>query len=107
MAQVAQTAQNQPKAMIKYTATNDAMAPAYPRGSIVIAREYDPTRFIEWGEAYLLDTIDGPILTRLVPGKDDDHYLARREDPERYPDIDIPKWAVNAVYRVVGAVCFK
>lgn len=103
MAQVAQTARISRNTMIRqYMIHDDAMAPTYPRGSIIIAREYDTTRFVEWGEAYMLETDNGPILVRLTPGKDDDHYLCVRDnEKDGYQPIDMPKWAIRGVFRVM------
>ena len=108
MAQVAQTARISRERMIRqYTIHDEAMAPTYPRGSIIIAREYDTTRFVEWGEAYMLETDDGPILVRLTPGKDDDHYLCIRDNPDkRFYPIDMPKDEIRGVFRVVAMVKF-
>ena len=93
--------------MKQYTLTNDEMAPTFPRGSIVLAREINPDRLIEWGEAYLLETIDGPLLARLIPSDDAASYRCTRDNPERYPDntqrypdMDIPKDAVTGIFRV-------
>ena len=108
MAQVAQTARISRNTMIRqYTIHDEAMSPTFPNGSIVIAREYDTTRFVEWGEAYMLETDDGPILVRLTPGKDDDHFLCIRDNTdERFHPIDMPKWAIRGVYRVIATAKF-
>ena len=90
----------------QYTIHDDAMAPTYPRGSVIVTREYDTTRFVEWGEAYMLETDNGPILVRLTPGKDDDHFLCIRDNGERYQSIDMPKWAIRGVYRVIAMAKF-
>lgn len=93
--------------MKQYTIPNDAMAPAFPRGSKVLAREINPDRLIEWGEAYLLETIDGPLLARLIPSNDPASYRCTRDNAERFPDntqryadMDIPKDAVTGIFRV-------
>ena len=92
--------------MKQYTITNDEMAPTFPRGSIVLAREINPDRLIEWGEAYLLETIDGPLLARLIPSDDPASYRCTRDNEERlhnvkrFADMDIPKDAVTGIFRV-------
>ncbi len=93
-------------ALRQYTMTNDAMAPTFPRGSIALAREINPDRFIEWGEAYLLETIDGPLLARLIPSDNPANYRCTRDNKERlhnverFADMDIPKDAVTGIFRV-------
>ena len=92
--------------MKQYTLPNDAMAPTFPQGAVVLAREIHPDRFIEWGEAFLLETIDGPLLARLIPSDDPAKYRCTRDNAERlhnvkrYPDMDIPKNAVTGIFRV-------
>ena len=91
----------------QYTLHDDAMAPTFPRGAVVLAREIHPDLFIEWGEAYLLETTEGPLLARLIPADDTAHYRCTRDNPQRFPDntqrfqdIDIPKGAVTGIFRV-------
>lgn len=94
--------------MIKqYTQTGDEMAPTIPSGALVLAREIHPERFIEWGEAFLLETIDGPLLARLIPSDDEAHYRCTRDNSERfpdnskrYPDLDVLKSDVEGIFRV-------
>jgi hypothetical protein len=55
----------------------------------------------------MLETEDGPILVRLTPGKDDDHYLCIRDNPDkRFHPIDMPKDYIRGVFRVVAMVKF-
>ena len=99
------SAQNQ--ALKQHTVHDNAMAPAFPCGTIVLARKANSDVFIEWGEAYLLETPDGTILTRLAPGgKDEDKYHCVRDNSQQYPSFDVPKWAVLGFYRVIGAARF-
>ena len=86
--------------MKQYTLPNDAMAPTFPRGAVVLAREIHPDRFIEWGEAFLLETIEGPLLARLIPSNDEASYRCTRDNAESFPDLDIPKSAVTGIFRV-------
>lgn len=118
MAQLAQTAQtilnNGSKQSFQYPMTRqyrvcgEAMAPEYPSGANIVTREINPSIFVEWGETYMLETVDGPILVRLYPGKDDDHYLCKRNNIQKgYADIDIPKKAIYSIYRVIGMAVLK
>ena len=92
--------------MKQYTLHDYAMAPAFPCGAVVLARKINPDIFIEWGEAYLLETDNGTILTRLAPGKDEAHLLCVRDNAQQYPAFDIPKGAVLAYYRVTACAKF-
>ena len=45
--------------------TGDSMSPEYPSGSHVLVKCIDEEAFIAWGEVYLLDTVNGPVLKRV------------------------------------------
>jgi len=45
--------------------TGDSMSPEYPSGSQIIVKKVDPSAFVQWGEVYLLDTDNGPILKQV------------------------------------------
>lgn len=45
--------------------TGDSMSPEYPSGSQIIVKKIDPAAFVQWGEVYLLDTDNGPILKQV------------------------------------------
>lgn len=42
--------------------TGDSMSPAYPSGSQILIKRIKEEAFIAWGETFLLDTVNGPIL---------------------------------------------
>lgn len=45
--------------------TGDSMSPEYPSGSQVIVKKINEAAFIQWGEVYLLDTVNGPVLKQV------------------------------------------
>ena len=94
--------------MKQHTLHSSAMAPTFPCGAVVYAREIDPEIFVEWGEAYLLETVNGPIVSRLFPGKNQKYYLCTRDNAAQgYDPIDMPKNAVLGIYRVIGSAVMK
>lgn len=45
--------------------TGDSMSPEYPSGSQVIVKRINEDAFVQWGEVYLLDTVNGPVLKQV------------------------------------------
>lgn len=45
--------------------TGDSMSPEYPSGSQVIVKKINEAAFVQWGEVYLLDTVNGPVLKQV------------------------------------------
>lgn len=45
--------------------TGDSMSPEYPSGSQVIVKRINEAAFVQWGEVYLLDTVNGPVLKQV------------------------------------------
>jgi hypothetical protein len=79
----------------------ESMYPDIPNGSVVYVRRVSG-RIIDWGRAYILDTVDGPVLKYLTPGDDADHVrcLSANHDPKFAP-FDVLKEDILGMYKVV------
>lgn len=53
------------------TIAGDSMFPQYPSGSVVLIKKINEKAFIEWGNVYVLDTVNGTIIKRVQPGEDE------------------------------------
>ena len=86
----------------------ESMYPDIPNGSVVYVKRINPESFVEWGLAYILDTVNGPLLKYLTPGKDDDHVmcLSANHDPKFAP-FQVPKEDILGIYRVVMCMSMK
>ena len=64
----------------------ESMYPDIPNGSVVYVRRVSG-RIIDWGRAYILDTVDGPVLKYLTPGADEEHIRCQsaNHDPKFAP----------------------
>ena len=47
------------------TVTGDSMSPEYPSGSKVLVQKINEKAFIEWGNTYVLDTVNGDIINNV------------------------------------------
>ena len=84
----------------------ESMYPDIPNGSVVYVRKV--RSILEWGRAYILDTIDGPLLKYLTPGKDESHFrcLSANHDP-KYAPFEVSREDVLGIYRVVMCMAMK
>ena len=83
----------------------ESMYPDIPNGSVVYVRRVTG-RIIDWGHAYILDTVDGPVLKYLTPGADEDHIRCQsaNHDPKFAP-FEVLKEDILGMYKVV--MCMK
>ena len=83
----------------------ESMYPDIPNGSVVYVRRVSG-RIIDWGRAYILDTVDGPVLKYLTPGADEGHVrcLSANHDPKFAP-FEVLKEDILGMYKVV--MCMK
>ena len=79
----------------------ESMYPDIPNGSVVYVRRVSG-RIIDWGRAYILDTVDGPVLKYLTPGTDEEHVrcLSANHDPKFAP-FEVQKADILGMYKVV------
>ena len=79
----------------------ESMYPDIPNGSVCYVRRVTG-RIIDWGRAYILDTVDGPVLKYLTPGADEEHIRCQsaNHDPKFAP-FDVPKEDILGMYKVV------
>ena len=83
----------------------ESMYPDIPNGSVVYVRRVSG-RIIDWGRAYILDTVDGPVLKYLTPGADEEHIRCQsaNHDPKFAP-FEVLKEDILGMYKVV--MCMK
>ena len=83
----------------------ESMYPDIPNGSVVYVRRVSG-RIVDWGCAYILDTVDGPVLKYLTPGTDEEHIRCQsaNHDPKFAP-FEVMKEDIIGMYKVV--MCMK
>ena len=64
------------------------------------------TNILQWGQAFILDTKEGPLLKYLAPGTDEEHIkcISANHDP-KYAPFEVSKDDILGIYRVV--MCMK
>jgi len=85
-------------AQLAFEVTGESMAPGYPPGTRVLLRKVQAN--IAWGEVYVVDSVDGPVLKRILP-TDDENVWELRSDNPNYPPFKINVENVRGVWRVL------
>jgi phage repressor protein C with HTH and peptisase S24 domain len=91
---------------VALTVTGDDMSPEYPAGTRVILKKIDENAFIHWGKAFVVDTVNGVILKRLMPAQDPEKIRCESINPS-YPPFDVSRCDINGVYRVLLSLSVK
>lgn len=78
----------------------DSMAPAFPAGARVLLKAVSADTFVAWGEVFVLDTVNGPVLKRILPTDDSAVWELRSDNPD-YPPFRIRTEHVRGVWRVL------
>ena len=82
----------------------DSMQPTYYSGDLVACQKIPMNDvFFQWNKTYVLDTNQGPIIKRVLPGKDDDH-IRIVSDNTKYPPFELEKSYLHAIALVRGII---
>ena len=83
----------------------ESMYPDIPNGAVCYVRRVTG-RVIDFGRAYILDTVDGPVVKYVAQGSDEAHLklISANKEP-RFADYEILKEDILGMYRVV--MCMK
>ena len=76
---------------------NNRMEPKYQRGDELFFKK---NTIIEWGNDYLLDTIEGPKFKKVLDGGNIVRCVSYNKD--EYPEYPIPKNLILGFYKCVG-----
>lgn len=81
----------------------DSMIPRYLSGDIIACRRVLDRSFFQWNRAYVIDTMQGVLIKRVRPGKDDGHITLVSEN-ENYSPFEISVDDILSLSIVVGLV---
>lgn len=87
----------------------DSMEPEYPSGSRLMVKRIFPDDFISWGNVFVLDTTNGPLIKEVQPSDLGENYIkcVSHNPSGRYKPFDVPRSSIRAMYRVVACVSLK
>lgn len=79
--------------------SGDSMAPEYPSGCKVLVKKIDANAFIEWGRVYVLDTCNGSVVKKIMPGEREGQLRCVSINDD-YPPFFVDLTSVYGIYRV-------
>ena len=86
--------------------TGDSMSPEFPSGSHILVKKIDEAAFIAWGEVYLLDTVNGPVLKRVRKTEREDVVECVSINPA-YQPFRVECRSIIGWYRVLLCLSLK
>lgn len=88
------------------TVSGDSMSPEYPSGCQILIKKINERAFIDWGKVFVLDTVNGTIIKKLMPTDNPDKVLCVSINPN-YPSFEVCLEHVTGVYRVLMCMSLK
>lgn len=89
------------------TVCGDSMSPDYPSGCHILIKKIEERAFIDWGKVFVLDTINGTIIKKLMPVSDDPSKIRCISINPEYPPYEISLEYVRGIYRVLMCMALK
>lgn len=78
----------------------ESMAPGFPAGARVLLKRVPADTYITWGEVFVVEGVNGPVLKRIFPTEDTSVWELRSDNPN-YPPFRIRTEHVRSVWRVL------
>lgn len=86
--------------------SGDSMAPEYPSGCQILVKKINERAFIDWGRVYVLDTVNGAVVKKVLPSDSPDKVLCVSINPD-YPPFEVSFEHIHAFYRVMMMMGLK
>ena len=94
-------------ATLAITVTGDSMSPEYPNGSKIFIKKINDKAFIDWGQTFVLDTVNGIVIKNVYPCKIDGLQVVCHSINPNYPDFNVFKADVRGWYKVLAVIALK
>lgn len=86
----------------------DSMEPEYPAGSQVLVKKINHIDFIPYGNVYVLDTTNGPLLKKVKKSEKDGYIkCVSLNEAAGYEPFNVPLRSVRGMYRVMMCLSIK
>lgn len=82
------------------TVSGDSMEPEYPSGAKILLKRINERAFIEWGRVYVLDTCNGSVIKKIMPGPSTEAVTCVSLN-ENYPPFEVAFGDMYGMYRVL------
>lgn len=94
-------------ATLAMTVAGDSMSPEFPNGSKIFIKKIDNKSFIDWGQTFVLDTVNGVVIKNVFPCKIDNKQVTCHSINPNYPDFNVFKQDIRGWYRVLAVFSLK
>lgn len=84
--------------------SGESMEPTYVDGDTLLCRFIRERTFIQWGQPHVIDTTQGIVLKRILPGASAESIICRSDNGALYPDFEVPGADIFSLSLVVGLV---
>lgn len=82
-----------------------SMSPKYFHGDVVACKSIPTETFIQWGKVYVLDTVQGALCKRLMPGSKKGSVKCISDNQEAYPPFELDfRHDIRSLAIVVGMI---
>lgn len=93
---------------LAFPVLGDSMEPEYPNGSKVFVMKINHYDFIAFGNVYVLDTTNGPLLKKVKRSEHEGCIkCVSLNEAAGYEPFDVPLRTVRAMYRVIMCLSLK
>ncbi|WP_278974866.1 LexA family transcriptional regulator [Alistipes finegoldii] len=82
------------------TVSGDSMEPEYPSGAKILLKKINEKAFIEWGRVYVLDTCNGSVIKKIMPGPTAEVVTCISIN-QHYPPFEVAFGDMYGMYRVL------
>lgn len=82
------------------TVSGDSMEPEYPSGAKILLKKINEKAFIEWGRVYVLDTCNGSVIKKIMPGSTAEVVTCISLN-QHYPPFEVAFGDMYGMYRVL------
>ena len=82
------------------TVSGDSMEPEYPSGAKILLKKINEKAFIEWGRVYVLDTCNGSVIKKIMPGPTAESVTCISLN-QHYPPFEVAFGDMYGMYRVL------
>lgn len=81
----------------------DSMEPTYHSGDEIAVKDITMSGFRQWGSPHILNTMQGILIKRIFPDKENKGIKCISDNKE-YPPFTVPENEIYRIYKIVGVI---
>ncbi|MEG2163079.1 MAG: S24 family peptidase [Bacteroidales bacterium] len=84
--------------------SGSSMSPLYNNGDMLACRKISAITFFQWGRVYVLDSLQGAMVKRVLPCDGDEDKIICKSDNPQYPPFSLYKTEIRSLSTVIGVI---